>query len=155
MPNFRSAFMSGTTPVPVPSGPENITIEAPVATPGSLALNDVLEFFDLPAGALPVDFVLDSTDIDSGTAIVMSVGFLNAGKTAILVDAPSGGAAWLTGATIGQAGGIVRPTVPAMFRVTPTAAARTIGVLITTAAGTPAAGTVTLSMVYRASRYGA
>jgi len=155
MPNFRSNFVTGVNPTPRPAGTEDITVRCRVATPATLALNDVIEFLELPEGCVPVDFVLDSTDIDSATAIVMSVGILNAGRTAISTAAEDGGAAWITGSTIGQAGtAVATPTVPAMWRVTPTQTKRCVGALITTAAGTPAAGTITGTLTYRPSRYG-
>jgi hypothetical protein len=155
MPNFRSVYMTGAQPVPKPSGGEDVTVRCRVPVPASLALNDNLEFIELPSDCVPVMAVLDSTDIDNATAIVMSAGMLTADRQNISTAPADGGAAWLTGSTIGQAGAAVsQPTVPAMWRVTPTPTPRTVGARITTAAGTPVAGTVTLTLTYRAARYG-
>lgn len=155
MANFKSNFITGVQPTPRPSASEDITVRCRVQVPATLAINDVLEFLELPEGCVPVGFVLDSTDIDSAAAIVMSAGILNVGRTAISSDAADGAAAWLTGSTIGQTGTpVATPTVPAMFRVTPTQTKRCVGALITTGAGTPVAGVVTGTLTYRPSRYG-
>jgi hypothetical protein len=108
----------------------------------------------LPAGAIPVAFELDATQLDSnGTpTLAYSVGVLNAAQTAISTATADGGAAWATGQTTGRtsggsASGIVASR-PAKL-VTPSTSDRTIGVSLTAAAATAVAGTLAMTLWYR------
>jgi len=154
MPTFRSHYATGQRPVPTVQGAEPVAIKAQVSLPVTHAINDLLEFFPLPENMVPVDFVVDSTDIDNGTAILFSVGLMNAGRTDLSTDADDGGAVWIATTNIGQAGGMARPTTAAAFRVAPSASKRMVGAKITTGAGTPVAGTITVTMTYRAAHNG-
>lgn len=154
MPTFRSLYATGHRPVPSVQGAETVAIKASVTLPASYSINDLLEFFELPENAVPVDFVVDSTDIDNGTAVLFSIGAMNAGRTDLSTDAADGGAVWIATTNIGQAGGMVRPTTVAAFRVAPSNSKRMIGGKITTGAGTPVAGTITVTMTYRAAHHG-
>lgn len=159
MANHKSDYAKGARPMPVAQGPEVVSVRMEVDLPANHALNDIVEFGELPEDHVPSDFVLDSADLDANgaPAIVLSAGLLNAGKTDISVDAADGGAAWLTGSNIGQTGAsVARPTVRAMWTTQPKSATkRMLGAKITTAAATPQAGKLAMTIFYRASTYGA
>lgn len=106
----------------------------------------------MPPGCLPVDLILDSDDLDSGSpAITLSVGILNAGKTDIDATA-SGGAAWIASSTVAQAGGLVRPTTVAITRTPVSASEQFWGVKVTDAPTTgTTTGTIGATLMYRAS----
>ena len=118
----------------------------------ALALNDIIVMGSLPPGCLPVDLILDSDDLDTGTAaITLSVGILNAGKTDIDATA-SGGAAWIAASTVAQAGGLVRPTTAAITRTPVSASEQFWGIKVAAApdVGTTT-GTIGATLMYRAA----
>jgi hypothetical protein len=156
MANHQSDYAKGIRQMPVAGGSELVSIRLVVALPATHALNDIVEFGELPEDHVPVDFILDSADLDTNgaPAIVLSVGLLNAGKTDISTAAADGGAAWLTGSNIGQAGGMARPTVRALWTTQPSSTTRRmLGAKITTGAATAAAGNLALTIKYRAAAY--
>lgn len=113
----------------------------------ALGLGDVIEMVKLPAGCVPVDFIIDTDDLDSGgaPALAMSVG-LTAGTVAELRAAGA----------VGQAAGLVRMDSVLAPRVAATNADRTVGLKVTTAPATGAtSGTIGLTLLYRAAHYGA
>jgi hypothetical protein len=103
----------------------------------NLAAGDVIYIGDLPANNInPVDAFLISDDLDSGAGITMTAGILNAAKTAI-----GGGTndLWIASTTIGQTGGVARPSNAAVALSGPSEfATRPLGVVIGAAAATPA-----------------
>ena len=165
MANFQSDYARGLRPMPTPQGSELVSVRMTVAVPATLAANDVLEFGELPVDCVPVDFILDSTDIDTGTSTTISVGIANAAKTALDTSASNGGAVWLATSNIGQAGGMARPTTRACVSSAPrqpdpasgSASGAQLRMLagFMAAVGTSAAGTVGLTIMYRAAHYGA
>jgi len=155
MANHKSDYAKGMRPMPVAGGSEIVSIRMVVALPATHALNDIVEFGELPEDHVPVDFVLDSAAL-AASAMVLAVGLLNAGKTDLSADADDGGASWLTGSVIGVAGGVARPSVRAMWTTKPKAATkRMLGAKITTGGVTPAAGDLALTISYRAAHHGA
>jgi len=154
MANHKSDYAKGIRQMPVAGGSELVSIRMEVSLPASHALNDIVEFGELPQDHVPVDFVLDSAAL-AASAMVLAVALLNAGKTDLSADADDGGASWLTGSTIGVAGGIARPTVRAMWLTKPKPATkRMVGAKITTGGVTPAAGVLALTLIYRAAAHG-
>jgi hypothetical protein len=165
---LKSKFALGLYQMPAPQGAEivHVTMEYPLA--GALVVDDIIWMGDLPEDCVPVDAVLDVDDLDSGgsPAITLSLGILTAARTAIDTGATSGGAAWITSATTGQAGGMVRPTTNALWRTTartstpsgstPAAAQlRSVGVHVAVAPATGATtGRVRVHLSYRAAQYG-
>jgi hypothetical protein len=102
---------------------------------GELELDDVIQMVKIPSGATILDVTLSSTDVDSGTAVVFAVG-----------DG-SDDNRFISGSTIGQAGGVARLDQFAGLNYTYTAD-DTIDINVTTAAGTAVAGTLELNVVY-------
>lgn len=108
----------------------------------------------LPAGHVPVAIEIDAAQLDSnGTpTLAYSVGVLNAGQTAIDTAAANGGAAWLTGQTIGRtAGGSASGVVASrpLKLCQQSQSDRMVGVLLTAAAATAVAGQLAITLWYR------
>lgn len=127
-----------------------------------LALNVIGAIGILPAGHIPVAVLVDSDDLDSGTALVWSLGIGNlalhdatgavsadAVDTLISTTAADGGAAWATGLTVSQAGGQVQALSKAISRVESVQYDRDIVLKATTAATTPVSGKVGVTLLYR------
>lgn len=106
---------------------------------GELELADVIEMVRLPKNAVIVDGYVACDDLDSGgiPALDFSVG--------ITGDDPDG---CITETDIGQAGGKKRFDGAYMLNEKKLSAEDTIDVVITTAAATGAAGTLTLVVTY-------
>lgn len=152
---LQSLTDKGTRPMPVSSGSDVLAVREKIALTVSPGAGDILAMLDLPADHMPVDVILDTDDLDGATpTLTLDVGVLNAAKTDIDVTAPSGGGKWITASTIGQTGGLVRPTTKEITRVTPTVANRKVGVRVAAAATNFQAGDVGLTLLYRAAHHG-
>lgn len=154
---LKTNYANGVYPMPTcdDAAPRVVRMEYSLAA--ALALNDVIYSGDLPADHVPVDFILDSDDVDTNgaPAVILAVGIINATDNGLSTAAEDGGAAWLAGSTIGQAGGMARPTTNVITRVTPTSSSRRVGVHVSTAPATGATtGKVGLTLTYRAANYG-
>lgn len=117
-----------------------------------LALNTVGAVGILPAGAIPMFLEIDATDMDSNASptLAFSLGVVNDAETAISTATADGGAAWLTGRQEGGAAGVSGLLTSAAMRAVQAAKTdRKIGVQITTAAATPVAGTLGVTLYYR------
>ena len=142
----RSKYALGTLRMPEPQGPELVCVRMThdlIAAPG---LNDTLWLGDLPARCVPVDCIYDSDDIDSNgaPAVTVSVGFLNAAKTDLASTA------WIVSSTVGQAAGMASPTTNTLVKSAVSNDAQPVGLKFTAAPATFAAGTVGLTLFYRA-----
>lgn len=96
---------------------------------------DIVHMVKIPKGATLLDVLLDMSDMDAGTDMLLSVGYTGALT------------AFISSSTVGQAGGIVRLSVPGgsqkLF-----AAEDTIQVEFTLAGATTTTGTMKLSAWY-------
>lgn len=140
-------FLEGRTPTVYPSGSEVVTQSASIAlVAGDLTLNNFGKVGILPAGCIPVAMYVDSDDLDTGVAaITLDVGILNAGGTAFTTT-------FATGLTVAQAGGVVQVLSAAMLRLAADDTAdRIIGVKISAAPATAAAGTLILHTHYKSA----
>lgn len=153
---FKSALVATNTgfrpPVIPDKAGELICTRATVALPNTLAAGDLVHMLPLPPECVPVDVILDSDDLDThGTAtITLSVGLLNDDETDLVADTRM-----IIDSAIGQTGGVARAAVVKGFRTAPHATkARTMAIKVTTVAATKAAGTVGLTMWYRAASFG-
>jgi hypothetical protein len=114
-----------------------------------LALNTIGQIGILPAGCIPVQLLVDGTDMDSGVAAeVFQVGILDATGTAFSTAAADGGAAWGSTTAVNIAFQQQILSQP-MMTVTSTNSDRKIGVKVTTAPTTAVAGTLGLTLIYR------
>lgn len=136
MPTYRSPKVApGVQPRHEPQGLLSVT--GTYALAGALALNDIVEMVKLPRGAAVLDVVLTTDDLDTGgsPAIVLAVGDYG--------DA----ARFITGATIGQAGGLARAGTKAVPYVYSDDAIVTVKVTTGPATGA-ATGNVSLTVIY-------
>lgn len=93
--------------------------------------NQIGECVILPAGHVPVDLIVFAEDGSTGADIVFDVGVLDAAGTAL-----ESGQNFITGTTIGQAGGLARAAVAGGLQLAAATTDRVIAVQITTPATT-------------------
>jgi len=159
----QSDLAKGVLQMPQPAGSEILSVKAKFTVTPASAM--VLEVGQLPVDCVPVDWIIDSDDLDSGTTITFDFGILVAAKTSVDTGATSGGAAWLAASTLAQAGGVVRPTTKATFRTaartstptgdTPTAAQlRSVGLAFTGTFAGAQAGDIEVTLFYKAAQAG-
>jgi hypothetical protein len=148
-----------------PAGAELASMRFALAmATADLALNSIGQIGILPAGCLPVQVLVDGTDMDTGAAaMVLTVGIGNlnlqnaAGaasadlkNTLLSTVAADGGAAW--GSTTAAATAFQQQILSQpMASVTAVNYDRAIVVKVATAPTTPAAGTLGLTLIYRAA----
>lgn len=102
MATFKSnAYYGGVPFRPVADQPFQITSTVLIPNGTSLALNDVIKFFKIGANVRILDVTLAVSDLDTGAAIVLDVGY----SAAVATDVPD---FFIDGSTIGQTGGTVR-----------------------------------------------
>lgn len=147
-------FITGRKPVPTPTGLETLAVRFELALgTADLQLNDVGQIGILPAGCIPVDVHVDGTDMDSGVAaLVFQVGILNTGETDLSTAAADGGANW--GSTTAAATAFhQRLTIngTALATVAKADTDRKLGLKVATAPTTAVAGTVGVTLFYRAA----
>ena len=149
-------FITGRAPVPTPAGGSVVAVRFALAmTTGDLALNTIGQIGVLPAGCVPVGLpIIDATDLDSGAgAGVYQLGILDAAGTAISSAAADGGGDWgNTGTAVATAfNKQITPTLNNIANVAASASDRKLGVKVTTAPSTAVAGTLGVTLFYRAA----
>lgn len=104
----------------------------------TLAVGDILDIGIIPATSQVVDVIIDSDDLDTGgsPAMAFDVGVLTGSPGT--TGSRTCGNEFFAASTVAQAGGVVRTTKAAAFRVSPAATDTSVGVKITTAAATQA-----------------
>lgn len=145
-------YISGRLPVPTPAGAEVLCTRFTIAmATADLDANDFGQIGILPAGCVPVGLLVDGTDMDSSTAaMILDVGIIDTAGTALSTVAADGGAAWgsTTAANTAFCQQILsRP----MLTVTATQTDRKIGVKVATAPTTAVAGTLGVTLFYKAA----
>lgn len=147
-------YITGRKPTVFPAGAENVTVNYEIAmATGDLALNTIGQIGILPAGCVPVEVRVYGTDMDSGGgAAVYQVGIWDGYGASLSTAAADGGAAWGdTGTAVATAfDKQLTRTLNSMSTVTATQSDRKIGVKVTTAPSTAVAGTLGVSLTYRA-----
>lgn len=148
---IQSDFAKGIKDVPYPANAGQVCAARFFMTaPASLALNDILELAVIPPGCRVIDAVLDVDDLDSGTpAIVLDVGIMS-GEVGSTDVGRTCGDEFFDGITTAQAGGVARPTLAKALRTTKSNVQRSVGAKVMTAAGTPQAGVIGLTLFYAA-----
>ena len=124
-------------------------VRGKVTLPTSLAINDIVELVPLPAGHVIVDAILDSDDLDSGSALVMDVAIINSGGTDVVSNTTI-----ISSTTVGQTGGVARMDEQGGPRIASSQTTRNVGVKITTDAATNVEGELGLTLFYRAANQG-
>ena len=148
-------YITGRNPVPTPAGAEILATRFTLAmATGDLALNSIGQIGVLPAGCVPVDVRVDGTDMDSGAgAGVYQVGILDAAGTAMSSAAADGGGAWGDTSTA-VATAFDKPltrTLNNMANVVQSQSDRKLGLKVTTAPSTAVAGTIGVTLFYKAA----
>jgi len=147
-------YITGRKPIPTPSGGEILAVRFTVDLPtGDLQANDIGQIGILPAGCLPVDVHVDGTDMDSSTAaLIFQVGLLNAAEDDLSTASADGGAYWCA-TTAANAAFHQRPTINglALVSVTKSVTDRKLGLKVGTAPTTAVAGTVGVTLFYKAA----
>ncbi len=147
-------YITGRRASKTPSGPEICAMRftLPMAT-ADLALNTIGQIGELPPGCVPVDVLVDGTDMDSGAAaMVLQVGIWDGAGANLSTDAADGGAHWGTTTAVNTA--FVQrltPNANALVSVAKSDSPRRLGVKVTTAPTTPVAGTLGVTLLYRAA----
>ena len=160
--------ITGRTPVIFPAGAEIVAMRFTLAMAvGDLALNSIGQIGILPAGCVPVEVRVDGSDLDTGAgAGVYQVGLGNralqnaagatsadAKNTLISTVADDGGGDWgNTGAAVATAfDKQLTRTLNNMAKVVKSDSDRDIVLKVTTAPTTPAAGTIGVTVFYKAA----
>lgn len=124
------------------------TIETTVA---ATAINSTIGLCVLPARCIPIDFILVSDELDTGSDLItMSVAILDSAGTDVVALTD-----FLTESTIGQGGGSARATAFPAEVITPQDADRIVGVKVIAGANAGAIGTLRGILTYRSEEYGA
>ena len=106
----------------------------------------VVALCSLPAGCIPLDFILIVDDLDGANpAIVVDGGGIAAAQDSV-------DKVMISASTVAQAGGVARSTLFPI--VTPADTEPLFGMHITTGPGTAQAGTIRGILTYRAEEYG-
>lgn len=141
MPTYTNS-VAATAPVYTPEGKGMAVAWNHVAlATGDLTLNNVIPLTWLPRGAVVHDMVLITSDMDTGAALVLSVGV--AGDTERYIRRLSGQAAGA--ARLANDATAAASVIAAMAPLT---ADTRVDLLIQTAAATPASGTVKIAIQY-------
>lgn len=146
-------FTTGRKPAPFPSGTDMLAVRFTLDLKTTdLAINTTGAVGVLPAGCVPVDVIVDGTDLDAGAAaMVLQVGVLNAAATDLSSALVDGGGPWgSTTATNTAFTQRITPTLNYLSQVQMTQADRLVGVKVATAPTTPQAGTIGVTVYYRA-----
>lgn len=114
--NSEFSKVLAPTPGDVCVSADKRNVVAPTAAPTA---NDTQELAVLPAGCVPVDYLISVPDLDTGSTVTFSLGFLNSTKTDLSTAAAEGGAVLASAKTTAQAGGILVPEAAALLAVTP------------------------------------
>lgn len=138
----KSEAISGARPpvVPAKAGTLIVADASIEVTVAQIALNALVGLMILPAGCVPIDFLLIEDDLDTGTTLVQAVGVLNGNENDLAANTN-----FITGATTGQAGGCLAATAMPDALIAPAAADRVIAVKTTIGAfpGVRATGIIT------------
>lgn len=107
----------------------------------ALVANDIIELGILPAYNTITDAILVADDLDTGgsPALAFDVGIMS-GEVGDKDSVRTCGAEVFAASNVGQAGGVARTTLASAFTIASTDKDRSVGVKITTAAATQAAG---------------
>lgn len=148
MADLKAAAAESRRPSVTVTGVGQATVNHGVyALAAALAVNDTVALCKLPAGHVPVDFVLDTDELDTGAdAIVLDIGIYEEDLTVVDIDA------LIAASTIGQAGGVARMAAVAGRRLAPSNADRLVVATVSTGPGTGAAtGTIQGTLISRAA----
>lgn len=159
MATIKTDYASGSKPMPTPSGQEVISVYAELTlVAGDVANGNVLQFFKLPGGCVPVGYVISNADLDTSGSPTLTAdfGILNAGGTAISTAAADGGDEWIDGSTAVQAASLTLHTASkgaydVLNNVQESEEDRVVALVFASAAATAAGGVVGVELQYKAA----
>jgi hypothetical protein len=152
---FQTDYAKGIRPMPIAQGAEVLAVRMEFNLTAALAAADIVEFGFLPEDHLPVDYLIDNDDLDTGATITTDFGILTAAGTAVSAAAADGGAKWLTASALLQAATNTRPTSNSHTRCSPAATTRRkVGMVIVAGPSTSTTGKIGVTLFYRAATYG-
>jgi hypothetical protein len=151
---YKSDWATGVKPMPLPSGPEVVNVlmskTLTAAEVDALGVDDLIIMGYLPEDCVLVDAVFADTDLDTGDALDLDFGVINAAENDLatkLVDAPLvAGTRHVTALT---------HTVATLTTASTSSARKYLGYQVDVVAHTQAAGTLYLSLSYRNKHHGA
>lgn len=145
MPTFDSPSIL-KTPISSALAGQVVAAVGSCDVPVTLAAGDIISLCVLPAEHEVIDFILESTDLDTnGTpTITLTAAILNAGKTDVLASTD-----FLTASIVAQAGGVARADKILGLQLAASNADRIVGVKVANVAATKAAGTLRGVLFYR------
>lgn len=151
-------YITGRKPIPTPAGSEVLEVRFELElTTTDLALNTIGQIGILPAGCIPIDVMCYHDDLDASTAaLVTQIGIWDGSASSLSTSAADGGAHWgvTTASTAALSERLTRNGI-ALDSVTASTSDRKIGMKVTTAPTTAAAGTYGIRVLYRAAASGA
>lgn len=149
----QSDYAKGRLPVPYPMA-AGVAVShrfAMALTAPMLALAQITEIAKIPADCRVVDIVLDSDDLDTDGAplLAFDVGILSGDFGDVdLGGARTMGAEFFAASQLGRAGGVAFPSLASAYRTANSDKERGVGIKITAAAATAAAGTLGITLTY-------
>lgn len=149
---FQSNAAKGIEPIPYPGfAGQAIAKRYSFSAPNTLAAGDIIEIAPIPPGCRVVDVILDSDQLDTNAeaTIALDVGVMS-GEWGDNDSERTCGAEFFSGATTAQAGGLAHTALKSAVRVAPSDKARSIGVKVTTAGATKAAGEIGITAILAA-----
>lgn len=147
---IQSAAALGRVAIAYPSIAGHVVAQRfSYTVPVNIAEGDIVELAPIPPGCRVIDMVLDSADLDTGSAILLNVGIMS-GDWGDPANDRTVGAEFFSGSNVAQAGGVARPTLASAFKQGASDKARSIGVKIATDAATAQAGEIGLTVHYAA-----
>jgi len=152
---YRSDWATGKKPMPTPAGPEVINVLMSLtltsAQTDALAANDLVIMGYLPEDCAFIDAICAmTTGIDTGSGLDLDFGVVNDGETDLATELVN---SILVDGTTSLAR--VTMTETMLTLNTDGKTRKKLGFKVATAATTPAAGTLYLSLSYRATAFGA
>ena len=154
MSYLKSENVKSGRPAAIPHSAGEVHVSSgQYAAATSLGANDLIGLAVLPAGCIPVDFLLGSDDLDACATptITLTVGILNGDEDDLVASSD-----FITASTVAQAGGIARADKKTFLDAiaVDNTSDRTIVAKVVAAATTPAIGDMYGNLLYRAVEYG-
>jgi len=155
MSYLKSENVKSGRPASIPHSAGEVHVSSgQYSAPDSLAADDLIGLAVLPAGCIPVDFMLAADDLDTHETptITLTVGILNGDEDDLVANSD-----FITASTIAQGGGVARADVLEFLDdiAVDDDDDRIIAVKVANVAATKAAGKVYGNLLYRAVEFGA
>ena len=152
---YQSDWITGRKQMPTPAGSEvvNVLLSHTMTADevDALAAADLIVMGEIPEDCVFVDAICADTDLDSGDALDLDFGIVNAGETDWATNGELQNSILVAGTTHVAR---VTPTVEMLTTASPSTGGTKLGYKVSTAAGTAVAGTIYVSLSYRAAAFG-